>query len=596
MANQQPKIHCLPGLPAPAAALLLGISLLVCFLYLYPGPAAISITSPDLTMKQSYLQGLYLLHGISGQDFISYAMPLGPLLAAIASYCPETSNSFFWICFLLAIATQGFAIGSALGSRKTGTLSALLLLLAANLSWTKITDMPPLEKAAMMLSTSLVFIALLLRSRSRTLQQEFLLALAIGINFMLKSPLFLLPPLLAAFDIISGKIRRGETSWRNIALLCILPYAMLLPWAYMNCALHGELILFEKGRAGQNIISGALGIVRTIEGAYSLAGVSRHDSEILWMIRTVAAHPLIYAEAVSLRIWTAFTWYPFLAVCLPLVYLRFIKDGRFQAGALFFSYYVLIHCAMSIEYNYFTPIWPAAVASAGVLPYIFNTHPPQPQPGDRYPRLIFLALLIPFCAAYLFVCALALGYPHRARPLTDALSASSQGQTNANPLLLAELASEEIKSGDNSAAYDHAKQAVLKKPSPITMSAYLSALAMKKINLEQPVRRLLTKERNNATNRLEYEFLLLTNYLQLGKKRDAEQQFAAVFYAWTYSLHLSVTTDREQYLYSRLQTPYNNEFREIVLMTWMGRFPHDTQERFRRLLPELNDLIPGNAP
>src|SRR5262249_30183899 len=139
-----------------------------------------------------------------------------------------------------------------------------------------------------------------------------------------------------------------------------------------NRILAGRWIPFENGEAHTNIVTGALGLVRTIEGGYApllshpLAD-DRLTTVLAWAVREIPAHPLRYAAGVAGGLWLAGGLHPRLcAAAAAGARLARARPG-WPAYARVAAYFAGVHCLMSVQDNYFEPLWPVLGALAAGL-------------------------------------------------------------------------------------------------------------------------------------------------------------------------------------------------------------------------------------
>ena len=407
---------------------------------------------------------------------INWLMPLVQLAWNLAAALPFGMEFLPQALFCWLTALLLFGAGTALSAPIARLAAPLLFLLFLSSTVNGIDPNAATFKEDMLyaLTCSMVAYALVLRAREarRRFWSELLLAASTGISFMVKSPLVFLPPLLAAYDIATGKLKRGETSWPLLVALCAVPYAMLLPWTYMNWRIYDIFILFEHNRGADNIIAGALGVIYAIEGGVlPTAGIPDGTNIPLWAIQTVLMHPLTYAGAVLQRIYIEFCWYPWLPTAFCAAFLRFRNNEQFRLLGLFILYFVGMHSLLSIDARYFYPIYPAAILGAAAL--FDSQSKPSPLP---WAKIIFAALFLPLAAAYLLCSWSLLQYSQKAAPAVAAVAkAESTGKMpDATALTLA--AKRELVDGTVDTAYTHARAALLKHNSYETVKTYAQTL------------------------------------------------------------------------------------------------------------------------
>ncbi|NLO91193.1 MAG: hypothetical protein GX410_04280, partial [Elusimicrobia bacterium] len=499
-------------------------------------------------------QGMYLMRALRHQD-IALSMPMSPFLATLFAGLPQWIELVIWPLFLILACMLAMAAGRRLASAPGGMAALLLAAFAFGSSkfWTP-------GSMSYCLACGIVTLALAMRAgKPRTWGSELLTALAIGFSYTLKSPLFLLPPLLAAYDIFTGKLREGKTSAGKLAILAFGPYALLLPWTYMNWKVFHVFRLFEGGRADENIITGALGIVYTVEGAYSLADTAGQNI-VWWAFKTVLSHPLVYIEGVLKRLYGLFVWYPAASTLFLLGMGRLRKLPQARTLGLFVSYIVGIMCLMSIQKAYFAPIWiPAlAIAAAGLMPA-----KPRSDESTLMQRATLLVFIAIGTALYLPLSAYLIAYPNRLQPPSVAFSADAPDPDD-NPVLLVRMSETALSSGNIAQAYIYSAAALRRTNSPLTASAFLTALSARGIDIATPLRnRAMVSRDVHSTLRTHRLFFL--NALIQNRMTEAATILPQLKDEWEkYNLTFSgITSAREAALYSKQQresTLFNNVY------------------------------------
>ena len=352
-------------------------------------------------------RGEILLHAAADKA-ASFSMPLPSLAAAAASHLGFDPS---WLARLagLLLCLPAYALGARGGGRARGAVFALAAALAG------ITCASPEAEQALYSLLLLLFLDLeLKRQAAGGTGAAALAGLAAGFTLLVRSPLFAFPPLAALFQYFSLK-PRPKTWLVSTAVFLACAWLLLVPWARLNHSLFGKTILFEEGRPACNVITGASGIVFTIEGdARAFAGLSREESVYPWAVKTVLENPGRYALAVARRLGHVLLMFPvlFLLAAAGLLLGRKKTEARFLA--FFSAYFILIHCLLSIEERYFQPLrYALALLAAGGAWELLKKIIPGGKPGRDYftPPLFALALL---------AAALTLGvvwrYPGASRP------------------------------------------------------------------------------------------------------------------------------------------------------------------------------------
>lgn len=369
-------------------------------------------------------RGELLFHAIHSKA-VSFAMPLPGMVLAWFKYHlgADPFLPFRAAGFMACLAA--YAIGARGGRSGRGAFFALAAALAA---------LGPASNEAEQVFYVFALMVFLLLELARQERGGFALAavsgLAAGFSMLVRSPLFLFPPLAAAWGLLSARGtaagRGGRGRQAAAALLFIVcAYIPVAPWARLNYHLFDRVILFEEARPSSNIITGAKGLVFTIEGdARAFAGLSRDESVYPWAVRTVLADPIAYAAAVLKRIWAVFLMFPLL-FGLAAAGLFFCRSPGNRFTAFLAVYFVAVHCLLAVEERYFYPLkyLLAMIAAAGAWELAAGRKEAQPAPSAAGPlrAVLFLALALPSAAVLIKVWE----YPRSAGYGLPELSAES---------------------------------------------------------------------------------------------------------------------------------------------------------------------------
>ena len=351
-------------------------------------------------------RGEALLHGVPLAG-VARAMPFYSVPNAVLCHRLTPSAAGHVLAAVrFASAFLVFELGAFLYSGLCGAGAAFLYILL------------PLSAAAgerWLYSLTVLFVAYFLvrRARAPSSAASALLGASLGASLLVLSPLFLFPFLLAAYEW--GRDRKsGAARVRDAAALCLIPFLFLLPWIVMNARLSGRFVVFEDGRADNNIITGALGRVRTTGFSYSRAqlGIPARQSVLAWAAGEILRHPLRYLGAVFARAFYVAGSHPLLAIASAASAWMARKREDCRQLALLAAYLVAIQCLMPVQENYFVPAWPLiAVLASGLL--AFWTRPASER-SSAMSGAAAGALFAPLLLAQACVLAAVCVYPGRA--------------------------------------------------------------------------------------------------------------------------------------------------------------------------------------
>lgn len=352
-------------------------------------------------------RGEGLLHGVPVPG-ISRAMPSYSVPNAfLCNHLSNFSSAAVRSAVLLACAALVFALGALLYSSLCGAGAALLYSLAP----------PASESGERWLYTLAVLIAaclLVRRSKEPSLESSLWLGAGFGAGLLILPPLFLFPFLLVFHEWTKDR-SMGAARRRDAAALLLAPFLFLIPWIVMNWRLTGRLVVFEDGRADNNIITGALGFVRTlgIGDSRNIADIPLSQNAFLWAVSEILRHPLRFLSAAGERAAYAASLHPLLVLAASASVWTARKREDCRALALLAVYFFSIHCLMPVQENYFVPAWPLLIVLAFGL--LSSWTRPLTERMKKISATAVRALLALLLAAQASVLGLVWAYPARAR-------------------------------------------------------------------------------------------------------------------------------------------------------------------------------------
>lgn len=376
--------------------------------------------------------GETLLHGLRAEPGdVSYRMPLATIASARLQYHAGLPPRALRAAHQVLLVILVFSLGCLLHPYGGLFSAAVALLLMREGRF----DLYP--ESGYRLLFLLTACLLAWRARAPSRGRTVLLALSVGATLLYRTPLAFFPPVLALYEWATRRRDAPGDLRSRLALLCVVPYLLLLPWVAMNLSVHGRFILFEKDAATANIVTGALGLVRSVEGDLATLvdepiDLSSSSAVVGWAARQILRHPLRYAGAYARRAAFAASRYPVLLVLAVLSIYHFRRRREFQELGLLAGYFLAIHCLMSVEDAYFEPLEPLFAVLAGALVFGFREKDPPPEGSIGYRLSAFavngllgLVLALSLYAAWIVgAFALLKGPGDAARDLDRAVSAN----------------------------------------------------------------------------------------------------------------------------------------------------------------------------
>lgn len=274
------------------------------------------LSSQEVSFTSSCAEaGQALLHGVP-YGMISYRMPGSNLLAAWLTWRnPFGWISYAWFCDIslsLLLAGLGWQLRGA-----AGAVAALLLFYELPDHFNSpYQDYPQRIVVLLML---IVASLLVWSANSFTWRRCLALAAACGAALTFRSTLVFFPLLLAALIYLQSGFT--QKSRQILAILLIVPYLFLLPWIFLNARVHGRFIPLEFGQADLNAVTGALGLVQTVEGDIATLlpdAMEPSSSKLAWAAGEALSHPLRTIRAFFLRLHFVFSLDPALIILAGL--------------------------------------------------------------------------------------------------------------------------------------------------------------------------------------------------------------------------------------------------------------------------------------
>ncbi|MBI4676164.1 MAG: hypothetical protein HY748_01135 [Elusimicrobia bacterium] len=438
-----------------------------------PGPE--QDQSPQVAVDYAE-RGEALIHGLPVDPDLHMNLPVSTVWAALAFDHWGASLRCYKTAVLAAFLVLLGAVCAALcpGSPWPAAMAAALA------AWCLSPDFlvyPQLEYAVLV---GLAAGALVWRSRQPSWRRTLVFSLAVGATLLFRSPLAFFPPLLALDEWIRIRRSRAAPYWRRGLILCVVPYLFLIPWTRMNWLLRHQVVVFEGGQASTNIVTGALGLVQTIEGDWTMlvdpsVDASRPSAVLAWAAREVGKHPLRYVEAVVRRAHLCLSQFPVLWFLAFAAWWRFRRRPGHRQLGLLAAYFVLIHCAMSVDLRYLTPLWPLLAVLAASLAEL----PASPKAdGEPWPARAGAAAILAgvlltlgltgYTMAKVWAMAGAAGLPW-----SDEAWLKKLGSSPRDAWLLAQRAGQRLEAGDAATAAENLARAVGLRPDRVDYSLKL---------------------------------------------------------------------------------------------------------------------------
>lgn len=321
-------------------------------------PARHAASPADVSEAAEYAErGEALLHRYNPFSYgLSQNLPSASLLAArLFAHHSDPAAWASWIVLFQAGAILGvLALGRILASWGCALLAGALLVLVPGALPGAIGYPQNVYSLLLLLVAGL----LVWRAQAPSPRRSLVLALAIGASLLFRSPLAFLPPLLAGYDWLAGR-----RSW----VLLFVPYAFLIPWVWMNWAVHGRFIPLEYQRADHEIITAAVGVSRSGAGNAELlldrpVDTLRTGAVLRWAAGRVLRHPGEYLGGYLRRLRYFFLLHPLLWALAAAAVWRFRGRDDVRQLALLACCFAAAHLFLAATMRYFEPLWPLLVA------------------------------------------------------------------------------------------------------------------------------------------------------------------------------------------------------------------------------------------
>ena len=369
------------------------------------------------------------------------------------------------------------------------------------------------------------------RSRRPSLPKTWLLSAAIGLSLLYRSPLAFFPPLLAFFEW-AFLHRFSRSYWKQAAVLCLVPYGLLVPWIRMNWIVYHAFVLFEKGASHNNIISGALGFVMDVPKLNWVVLASGRDfdstsSVMSWALGEIASHPARYLSSVVRRWEFVFFLHPALTTAATAAAWVRRKRPETLSLALLALYFIFINCLMAVEERYFFPLWPLEVVLIAPLAYY-----PWRERAQAAPPRAARAILGFFFATVASMGVYTLWVVHRYGEIAAHRAATSTLNSTAGAssdgYALAQEAEANWHAGRIAPAAEDLTQALRLYPHDREMSLRLAWLQMLE-GRSQPLLKwkLFPEDDPNAWINFEAYALKAHEYLRLGQAHRAYDELSS---------------------------------------------------------------------
>ncbi|MCX5782843.1 MAG: hypothetical protein NTW04_00100, partial [Elusimicrobia bacterium] len=318
----------------------------VCFAVFKKPPLFISVRS-----STHIVAGEDLLNPAVSKHFYTYYFPAGSIINAVI--VRSNKQREFILSAIMIIAIMLSAVCAAL------MWSAECAILAAGFCFWMMTKSQSADMEQVILAVTLLALMCILAIKFKSeKRRSFFTGLGIAVSVYAKSVAVLFPVFLFIYDFFRRRKEKLLVVARDFLPIFAVPAAGLLIWIGAQYFSGMDVHVLERDRAKCNVVTGAGGLICTIEGDYAaMFNVPRDENVYLWAIKENLSHPIRQASAFCKRFWHVSVnqrgWWPFILFIFALL-------GALRVGGavwLLPLYFIFVHCMMSVEERYFTPLW-----------------------------------------------------------------------------------------------------------------------------------------------------------------------------------------------------------------------------------------------
>jgi|GEM_PF-1504837 len=425
--------------------------------------AFFALSSYPFRADDNYIfMGLEWLFAAKSHFFNNYFYPFYTVSAAVIEYCLNSAAVKGFFCVVPLVLS--FVLAWRYRSLRAGIFA---LAISAFAAFHSIADTAyHIDIEEFLISDSLlVFLCAFSLDLRGKIFKGCLLGLFLLVCMQSKGVLFPLVFILTAYSVFTDGFGR-EALLKNLktaSFMLIIVIAGVLLWGSSNYSSgHGFLSFTENSRRSrENICTGALGFVKTIEGDYdaSVLCPKAGDNIFLWAAGETFRHPFRFVSSVLLRLDYIFlgrsnSVFNFVLLFLFCVFfIRFRKDAKKVPLCIAFFYYTGIHLLMPVEPRYLIPVWFMGSVAAGIVTdgIVFGGGADESREGCVLcQKLYFSAAAFPVLALWLLSFVAMVSYPFR---LSDGNAARYLKFFPNNVFLLSQAAAGEAAAGHFDAAF-----------------------------------------------------------------------------------------------------------------------------------------------
>ena len=384
--------------------------------------AHIPPSARTLTWIGPYDAGESLLFALN-KNFQNFWFPFFPVTIAVLQYhgplwFREAACGYF---FVLPVILS-FSAAALIHSFPAGVLAAGASALLAHLIFKSGNIAYEQHLEQIMISSSMLMLvcgsSLKFRSYAR---KSLLIGLLLAMCLYTKGIIAPFVPLLLAYEAYWNK-EGAPLAEQRPAMIAFLS-AMAL-WSFVNLTSGNGFVFLEGAtRAGNLIVTGALGFVASIEGDWrALAGIAPDRNIYVWAVIETLSHPLRFILAFFGRLRLMLFITPLLPrlYVLPALWLAGAFALRKLAAArvlmLLTSYLLLLHLLMPAESRFFVPVWFLMCPLIGIfLAEISVGRPADAKYESAGAKAVFVAAAAPALLFWAFSLAVLASFPLRCR-------------------------------------------------------------------------------------------------------------------------------------------------------------------------------------
>ena len=268
------------------------------------------VSIPDRSFIVDYVKPfdtgeIWIYPELNRGGFNNYWFPFFPVTLALFQYhIPQWSQIIVYKLLFVQLVIFAFIIGRFVQSELAGVVAAVMVGgLAYVVFGLNICGYDDIIEQLLLSAALLMFICVSVMKFKDRDTKFLMLSFAFAIALFIKGTIVVFLPVFIGYLYLSGE----DIDLKRCKILLSVPLLVIIVNATVNFLCNKAVVFLENPHRAGNIVTGAMGLISTVEGDWKgLAGLSDRENILLWASGEILAHPLRFINAVGGRFYYLF--------------------------------------------------------------------------------------------------------------------------------------------------------------------------------------------------------------------------------------------------------------------------------------------------